>query len=540
MSDYDHHLAQQLSRGSYGIVFSIPLKKTGEIIIIKKNLVPKASTGYGPLNELQILRQLANTGVPYVVKLRGIIWNSVPECPAVCTDKDSRIGPLTFILEKASSSLLDLMESNTGIDLIDMSTQLLLGLEFIHSLGIVHRDIKPENILAYDNGGNIIFKYCDFGMSKFLFQNSPMTPRCSTSWYRSIEQSRLEQYDNKTDIWSLGTTILGVIMGTPWLAGSTDSSSSIAYHINRNHPDSEIINKKYRQWNDIPVSDCILEHNSREVIDGSLSLCSRMLKLDKTRRPSAPDCLNHPFFDRSKELIMRHRIMYPPIRMNHGVYVVPSHPWRTVIKPTIIELYDRLQSARNSDYSYRHLFHMSILYDRILVHMGAMNSLTIDTKVINDPQLVLFYCLYVVMKYHDVQGFDNPLSKCCPLRYKTAEYNALFISFERYLLEKITGCVIYIPMPLDYMTSIDSTICKTVLIEYLSRKGEYESMQSLTESILESLNLRELFSPYDCTEEFSNKFDDVTMLQSIIGTSLIDEDDMIWESSRLVSSPKKD
>ena len=40
---------------------------------------------------------------------------------------------------------------------------MLCGIKFMHSAGIMHRDIKPDNILI-DNKGSVLF--CDFGLSR--------------------------------------------------------------------------------------------------------------------------------------------------------------------------------------------------------------------------------------------------------------------------------------------------------------------------------------------------------------------------------------
>lgn len=41
--------------------------------------------------------------------------------------------------------------------------QILRGLKYMHSAGILHRDLKPRNILV---NSNCDIKICDFGLSR--------------------------------------------------------------------------------------------------------------------------------------------------------------------------------------------------------------------------------------------------------------------------------------------------------------------------------------------------------------------------------------
>lgn len=48
---------------------------------------------------------------------------------------------------------------------ITLMYNLLCGMKFMHSAGIMHRDIKPDNVLI-NKKGSVMF--CDFGMSRAL------------------------------------------------------------------------------------------------------------------------------------------------------------------------------------------------------------------------------------------------------------------------------------------------------------------------------------------------------------------------------------
>ncbi len=122
------------------------------------------------------------------------------------------------------------------------------GLAAIHARGIIHRDIKPGNILLQKGekserqespalsadyrllttdysplSGGYFVKITDFGLARWLDQSKRSATwkrLAGTPHYMSPEQCREEEYDERTDIYSLGATYYALLTGCMPYAGS--------------------------------------------------------------------------------------------------------------------------------------------------------------------------------------------------------------------------------------------------------------------------------------------------------------------------------
>uniref|UniRef100_A0ABD2VX28 Protein kinase domain-containing protein n=1 Tax=Trichogramma kaykai TaxID=54128 RepID=A0ABD2VX28_9HYME len=97
----------------------------------------------------------------------------------------------------------------TDYTYVTIVSQLLAGLDYIHSLKIVHHDIKPSNIFISQHNGEIKVKIGDFGLACTLHKNNHNA--IGTHVYAAPEQLRGD-CDPKSDIYSLGVVCVELLV----------------------------------------------------------------------------------------------------------------------------------------------------------------------------------------------------------------------------------------------------------------------------------------------------------------------------------------
>lgn len=109
--------------------------------------------------------------------------------------------------------------------------QLMSGLHFCHSKGVVHRDLKPENILL-DGRGNLLIS--DFGLCSVYKHNGKermLTEVCGSAPYAAPELALGRPYHGPAiDLWSSGIILYVLLVGnTPWDTPTMQSPEFAAY-----------------------------------------------------------------------------------------------------------------------------------------------------------------------------------------------------------------------------------------------------------------------------------------------------------------------
>lgn len=160
------------------------------------------------------------------------------------------------------------LSQSEGLSLL---TQLLLGLQYLHSQNIIHRDIKLSNVFRSKEG---LYKLGDFGVSKKIFEKDGLAETSvGTPFYLSPEVCRGEKYGFATDVWGLGCALFEAMTRDKPFGGKGGGFSEVVAEILSGKPDLDRLGGK-----------------------GSLlaSLIERMLRKKAEERPSVETMLGLP------------------------------------------------------------------------------------------------------------------------------------------------------------------------------------------------------------------------------------------------------
>ena len=153
--------------------------------------------------------------------------------------------------------------------------KILHAISYCHSRGITHRDLKPENIIFESKEEDSELKIIDFGLSRKYFMNEKMHTILGTPYYVAPDVLK-GNYDEKCDIWSIGTITYLLLCGEPPFKGNSNN---------------EIFKKIL--YNEISFSN----YGWRGVSEDAKSFIKYCLIKEPNKRPTAQEALSHKWFN---------------------------------------------------------------------------------------------------------------------------------------------------------------------------------------------------------------------------------------------------
>uniref|UniRef100_A0AC11DPM5 Obscurin, cytoskeletal calmodulin and titin-interacting RhoGEF n=1 Tax=Ovis aries TaxID=9940 RepID=A0AC11DPM5_SHEEP len=188
---------------------------------------------------------------------------------------------LILILELCSSDeLLDRLFKKSVVTEAEVKVyiqQLVEGLHYLHSQGILHLDIKPPNILMVHPAREDI-KICDFGFAQKITPGEPQYSKYGSPEFVAPEIIEQTPVNEASDIWAMGViTYLSLTCSSPF-AGESDRATLLNVLEGR-----------------VSWSSPMAAHLSEDAQD----FIKAALQKAVGARPSAAKCLAHPWFRKS-------------------------------------------------------------------------------------------------------------------------------------------------------------------------------------------------------------------------------------------------
>lgn len=125
--------------------------------------------------------------------------------------------PPSLILSLEPKSLERVIESKELDDKLKcrITTELVLGMRYIHSRNFMHRDLKPSNILLSKNNH---VRISDFGLAREEDLETSQSKGVGTLRFMAPElfvedEDGSTKYTNKVDVYSFGITLIYVVTG---------------------------------------------------------------------------------------------------------------------------------------------------------------------------------------------------------------------------------------------------------------------------------------------------------------------------------------
>ncbi|HTK95488.1 MAG TPA: serine/threonine protein kinase, partial [Terriglobales bacterium] len=115
--------------------------------------------------------------------------------------------------------------------IIDVSGQVLAGLDYAHSHGVIHRDVKPANIMIMPDKS---VKIMDFGIAKAGGGLTSAGQVLGTPNYMSPEQVKGRTLDGRSDLFSFGVILYEMVTGEKPFTGQ--NVTTIIYKIVNENP----------------------------------------------------------------------------------------------------------------------------------------------------------------------------------------------------------------------------------------------------------------------------------------------------------------
>lgn len=287
----NYEITSKIGRGKYSEVFdgiNLVLQEPCVIKILKPVKNKKI------LREVKILQNLS--GGVNIIALLDVVRDQQSKMPALLFEQvknvDFRILYPKFRMK----------------DIQYYMKQLLLALDFCHSMGIMHRDVKPQNIMIDPYARKL--RLIDWGLAEFYHVGVDYNVRVASRYHKAPELLvNFQQYDYSLDMWSFGAMVVAIIMKRePFFRGSSNVDQLVKIAKVLGTDDLFRYIEKYKvklssEYDNVlgtyprrPWKRFVDEENKSLATPVAIDFIDKLLRYDHAERLTAREAMEHDFF----------------------------------------------------------------------------------------------------------------------------------------------------------------------------------------------------------------------------------------------------
>ncbi|OHT02848.1 CAMK family protein kinase [Tritrichomonas foetus] len=198
---------RQIGKGSYGKVYLMRDTQTNELVVVKTIPIKSKDTKSKSTaqREAKLLRMMQH---PNIIMYLDSFFDSQ--------------GDFCIVLEYADGKdLQKYLETHKQIaekQVLQIFTQIILGLDYIHSQNVLHRDIKTANVFLFRKG---LVKLGDFGIAREVQNDELAGTLIGTPYFMCPELLRGQRYGFPADIWAAGCVLFELLAGKHAFTGKS-------------------------------------------------------------------------------------------------------------------------------------------------------------------------------------------------------------------------------------------------------------------------------------------------------------------------------